>query len=153
MTTVTLDEIKSAHAAVANLIAQYEAQAKEQEAILFPESLIKLSPGEHYAGLIVGKDGNLSYHLILMAGEAESINWKDAQAWAKGQSGELPNRREQALLFANLKEQFQPRYYWSSEQHASASDCAWIQHFDDGGLYYHLTDYQLRARAVRRLPI
>lgn len=33
-----------------------------------------LNEGEHYAGLILGKDGEADYHLILLPGEANDIN-------------------------------------------------------------------------------
>lgn len=112
-----------------------------------------LKPGEHYAGIILGKDGEPDHHLILLPGEAESVNWKQAKEFAEKAGGELPTRREQSLLFANLKEQFQPRWYWSGEQHASNSGYAWCQDFHDGGQYggHEFSDY--RARAVRKVVI
>lgn len=112
-----------------------------------------LKPGEHYAGLILGKDGNPDYHLILLPGEAEHVTWNDAIKWAKATGGELPNRREQALLYANLKEEFHPVWYWSGEQHAAYPGCAWMQYFYDGGQDTYHKSYQPRARAVRRFEI
>lgn len=112
-----------------------------------------LKPGEHYAGLILGKDGKPDYHLILLPGESERVKWDDACKWAKTAGGELPTRREQALLYANLKEEFQPVWYWSGEQHAANPDCAWLQYFGNGGQSYSRKSYQSRARAVRRLEI
>lgn len=153
MNPITLDDIKAQHAKVTEMIAAFEAQAKKPEAIHFPESLIELNPGEHYAGLIVGKDGEPSYHLVLLPGQADDISWDDAKAWAKGQGGELPTRREQALLYANLKEQFEERYYWSGEINASDAGCAWFQHFRYGNQNYDYRSNELRARAVRRLEI
>ena len=112
-----------------------------------------LKPEEHYAGTILGKDGEPDHHLILLAGEAESVNWAQAKDFAAKAGGELPTRREQSLLFANLKEQFQSRWYWSGEQHVSYSDCAWGQDFDYGSQGINRKDYSYRARAVRRLVI
>jgi len=112
-----------------------------------------LKPEEHYAGIILGKDGEPDHHLILLAGEAESVNWAQAKDFAAKAGGELPTRREQSLLFANLKEQFQPRWYWSGEQHASNSGCAWVQYFDDGIQNSNHKYDNYRARAVRRLVI
>ena len=109
-----------------------------------------LKPEEHYAGIILGKDGEPDHHLILLAGEAESVNWAQAKDFAAKAGGELPTRREQSLLFANLKEQFQPRWYWSGEQHASNSDCAWIQNFNNGNQNNNHKNNNYRARAVRR---
>ena len=112
-----------------------------------------LKPGEHYAGIILGKDNEPDHHLILLPGEAESVTWEQAKEFAAKVGGELPTRREQSLLFANLKEQFQPRWYWSGEQHVSHSGCAWYQYFDFGYQSYGHKGYGCRARAVRRLEI
>lgn len=45
--------------------------------------------GEIYAGLVLGQNGAPDYHLILLPGEAERINWTDANAWAKKAGGEF----------------------------------------------------------------
>jgi hypothetical protein len=151
--TITLAAIKAEHSKIAEMIATFEAQAATT--YIFPEAEIALSSGEHYAGIVLGKDGEASYHLILLDGSKESINWKDAGEWAASIGGTLPNRREQALLYANLKEQFDGAWYWSSEQLASLSGYAWIQHFFDGyqGLDNSRKNGTCRARAVRRLAI
>ena len=112
-----------------------------------------LKAGELYAGILLGKDGLPDQHIILLPGEAEGVKWLAAKEWAKKVGGELPTRREQALLFANLKEAFQPRWYWSGEQHAANSTTAWLQYFDHGLQFSNLTSYEGRARAVRRLAI
>lgn len=112
-----------------------------------------LKDGEQYAGLILGKDGESDHHLVLLPWEAESVNWAKAKKFAKKAGGAIPTRREQALLFANLKEQFQPRWYWSCEQHASGSDYAWMQNFDGGYQTSYPKSYEVRARAIRRLKI
>jgi len=54
---------------------------------------------------------------------------------------------------AGGEQAFDDEYYWSSTQHVSASVCAWFQPFNYGGQDYDSTGYELRARAVRRLPI
>ncbi len=112
-----------------------------------------LKPGEHYAGIIMGKDGEPSHHLILLPDAANKVNWTNAKEWAAKSGGDLPTRREQSLLFANLKEQFEEAYYWSSEQRAATSDYAWCQDFNNGYLDYYNKLCELRARAVRRLEI
>jgi hypothetical protein len=154
--TLTIEAIKAEPVRLAEHIARLEAQALASK-IHFPEALIDLRPGEHFAGLVIGKDGEPSHYLILLSGEAEDVTWKDAMAWADRQGGEyaasLPARREQALLYANLKEQFKPAWYWSGEQHASGSGYAWSQYFDDGDQSYGIKSFQGRARAVRRLII
>ncbi|MBW7901233.1 MAG: DUF1566 domain-containing protein [Rhodocyclaceae bacterium] len=112
-----------------------------------------LSPGEEYAGLILGKNGEQDYHLILLPGEAEKVTWPKASEWAGKAGGELPTRREQSLLFANLKEHFKAAWYWSCEQLASDAGFAWDQYFLNGGQGDHHESVEGRARAVRRLPI
>ena len=114
---------------------------------------IVLADGEIYAGLILNDDGTPSHHLILLPGEAESVTWAKAKEFAKKAGGELPTRREQSLLFANLKEEFKGAWYWSGEKYASDASFAWCQTFGSGTQFEsHLSD-QFRARAVRRLPI
>ena len=110
-----------------------------------------LQEGEIYAGLILGKDGAADYHLFLQPGEATGVKWQAAMDWAKKLGHSLPTRAEQALLFANLKHEFEPRYYWSSEP-AGPSD-AWGQDFNDGRQDLNGRSYEGRARAVRRLEI
>jgi len=112
-----------------------------------------LREGEIYAGLLLGKDGEPDTHIFLLAGKAEKVNWDQAREWAAKIGGDLPTRREQSLLFANLKEQFEPAYYWSNEQHASNSDYAWFQYFVIGNQNNLTKSYSGRARAVRRLII
>ena len=154
MTTITLESIKAEQTKLAELIANFEKQALTKAEFHFPETVIELAPGEHYAGLIIGKDGEPSYHLVLLPGDAEGLNWKDAKAWGAGQGGELPTRREQSLLFANLKDKFEKAWYWSSEEYEPDTAYAWCQDFDYGyQITIHKSTSGCRARAVRRLVI
>ena len=150
MESITLHDIKAEQIKLAKMIATFEAQARES--IHFPEQMIELNHGEQWAGIIIGKDGEPNHHLILLPGEADSIDWPDANEWAAEQGGELPSRREQALLYANLKEQFKPEWYWSGEQHENKS-YAWYLNFSYGDQDTSYTDDRLRARCVRRLVI
>jgi hypothetical protein len=115
--------------------------------------------GGIYAGLVRGIDGAPDYHLIVGAEAAETLTWKKACAWAKGlqQHGfadyVLPDRREQRFLFVQVKELFQEAWYWSCEQYAGDAASAWFQGFHYGGQNYYHKRGELRARAVRRLPI
>lgn len=156
MTPITLESIKAEHVKLADMIAAFEKQ-QESSALFFPEVTINLAPGEHYAGLIIGKDGEPSYHLVLLPGQANDITWNKAMEWAGQQGGEyvasLPTRREQALLFANLKDEFEERTYWSCEAHESDNASAWYQNFTNGSQSITLKGSSLRARAVRRLII
>lgn len=153
MTAITLESIKADADALAAKIATFEAQAATTPEFFLPSTTIYLRQGEHYAGLIVGHDGEPSYHLVLLSGEAESINWNAAKEWAAGQGGELPTRREQSLLFANLRDQFKPECYWSNQQHEDNDAWAWAQPFYYGTQGYYRESLALRARAVRRLVI
>lgn len=112
-----------------------------------------LNAGEHYAGIVLGQNGEDDYHLIVLPGDMERANWKGAQDFAKKAGGELPNRREQRVLFANAQQHFKSAYYWSGEQHTADSDSAWMQNFSSGNQYHYHEDSELRARAVRRIYI
>ena len=150
--SVTLEAIKAEQSKVSEMIAKFEAQSVSR-ILAFPLSTISLAPGEEYAGVILGKDGAPSHRLILLPGDKDNLSWSAAKKWAAEIGGELPTRREQSLLFTNLKEQFEGAWYWSGEQHASNSDSAWYQTFDGGSQYYYGKSFKLRARAVRRLEI
>jgi hypothetical protein len=89
----------------------------------------------------------------LLPGEAKNVTWDKAIDFAGDAGGSLPTRREQSLLFANLKEEFEERRYWSCEQHASYFDYAWTQYFNNGAQYSGHESYGGRARVVRRVLI
>jgi len=115
-------------------------------------NLPELSEGETYVGCIGDALGNL-YHVILLPGDNSPATWEAQMEWAKRIGGHLPTRIEQAMLLANHRDQFKKDWYWSNEINHADSDWAWYQDFGDG---YQLRDYrtyELRARAVRRLPI
>ena len=152
MTTQAIQEVRAAHEQLGARFAALEAAIKPQTYAV-PGAEITLQPGEHYAGIVLGADGTPSHHLILLPGEADDIKWKAALKWAEKQGGELPTRQEQALLFANLKGEFQGAWYWSNQQHESDEGYAWAQDFYDGyqSFFHHYVG--LRARAVRRLTI
>lgn len=111
-----------------------------------------LADGEYYAGLILGKNGAADYHLILLPGSAQEVSWSAATAWAAEAGGQLPTRRELALLYANLKEHFDREWYWSCEPQEPRSHLVWGQNFTSGIQTMYGRPYRGRARAVRRLP-
>lgn len=111
-----------------------------------------LKKGEHYAGILLSKDGAPDQHIILLPGQTNDVTFQQAQEFAIKAGGELPTRREQSLLFANLKEEFEERWYWSGELH-SDTRFAWFQNFLSGYQDYRTTGSQFRARAVRRIVI
>jgi hypothetical protein len=148
-----LEVIKTAQAELAKQIATLEETITKPRNFVFHAQTIALNPGEEYAGIILGKDGAASHHLILLPGEAESVTFAGAQEFAKKAGGDLPTRREQSLLFANLKDQFEQSWYWSGEQPAATSNSAWCQYFGYGHQFNSSKDYELRARAVRSVTI
>jgi hypothetical protein len=116
--------------------------------------------GGIYAGIARGADGAPDHHLILSpAKPTGDVNWQAALAWAaKLVSGNqtdwaLPNRVESALLFANLRDQFDKRYHWTSEAYADDDAYAWYQGFYYGGQGNNHKSYEAQARAVRRLTL
>lgn len=112
-------------------------------------TLPELKEGEKYAGLIL-VDGKPSHHVVLLDGDVRMV-WEEALAWSAEQGGDLPSREEQALLYANLKSEFECDWYWSNTQFSRTS--AYVQDFDYGFQTSNGKSYRLRARAVRRLPI
>jgi hypothetical protein len=112
-----------------------------------------LSEGEQYAGLILGRQGEPDRHLILLPGSASDISWPGALEWARDRGGALPTRRELALLFANLREQFERAWYWSSEPHETRAQLVWGQNFASGIQTVYGRPFRGNARAVRRLDI
>jgi hypothetical protein len=108
--------------------------------------------GETYIGCIGDAAGNL-HHVILLPGDNDGASHEAQLEWAKSIGGDLPNRIEQAMLWANHRDQFKQDWYWSNEIHQSGSSWAWYQYFNHGTQDTDYCNYELRARAVRRLPI
>jgi hypothetical protein len=105
-----------------------------------------------FAGIVRGADAD--HALVLLQEAPKRMKWKDATEWAAGLGATLPNRSEQAVLFGNLKDQFKDGgWYWSCEQYAGYESSAWCQGFTSGDQYGSRKDDELRARAVRRLPL
>ncbi len=153
MTTITLEDIKVQQDKLAQMIAALQAAPQAEPTVYaLPAAEISLQPGEHYAGLVLdATTGKPSHHLVLLTGDAEELTWAEATAWAEEHGGHLPTRQEQALLYANLKREFEGAWYWSGEKSSSGS--AWYQGFYYGSqLYGYLYD-RLRVRAVRLIQL
>lgn len=105
-------------------------------------------PGERYLGSIIEPSGRVR-HSFLMPGDEEK-NWNDGMAWAKELGGDLPDRIEQAMLYAHMPEEFQKAAYWSNTQRAGNSNLAWFQSFKYGSQYSSYESAEVRVRAVRR---
>ena len=83
-----------------------------------------LAEGEIYVGCIGDAAGNL-HHVILLPGDNDDATHEAQIEWAKSIGGDLPNRIEQAMLWANHRDQFKKDWYWSNETHQSESSWAW----------------------------
>ena len=149
MSELTLEKVRDEHVRLGKMIEKLELAAAT--AILsFPAVEIALQPGQRYAGAVLDDDGTVKHHLVLLAARPDvDLNWKAAQAWAEEAGGVLPNRQEQALLFANCKAALPQRWCWSSEPEGSSY--AWYCNFNNGNQYYGHTSYGGCAVAVRRL--
>jgi hypothetical protein len=110
-----------------------------------------LATGQRYLCGIVNADGSIT-HSILLPGDNDPADWKTQMAWAKSIGGDLLNRAELVIAYETMPAEFKTQAYWSNTKHASAG-WAWSQDFDDGSQYDYRQDFQLRARAVRRLVI
>jgi hypothetical protein len=111
-----------------------------------------LAEGETYIGAIGDTSGDL-YHVILLPGDNDDASFEAQIEWAKSIGGDLPTRIEQSMLWANRRDLFKKDWYWSNETHHSDSGYAWCQGFSYGSQLSTRESYELRARAVRRLPI
>lgn len=66
---------------------------------------------------------------------------------------DFPAQTQDELFRTGGAEAFDEVAYWTSTQHASDSDYAWLQTFDDGYQDYWYKYNELHVRAVRRLAI
>ena len=108
--------------------------------------------GERYAGIALDDTGKATHHLILLPQQPDGrLNWDEAMAWAEKAGGTLPTRQEQALLFSNCKDAFEPAWHWSYEQYAGNTSYAWYQYFGTGLQGNYIKGYKGHARAVRRV--
>jgi len=115
--------------------------------ITYPE----LKEGELYSGILLGEDGEPDHHVILLPNNAVNLTWDEAMKFASDAGGDLPTRREQSLLFANIPDL--RGCYWSNTQHSGESGSAWCQDFGHGYQGWSFTGSKCRARAVRRSVI
>lgn len=113
---------------------------------------LNLQPGEHYAGVVLDANGNVTHHLVLMAERpTNKLNWQAAMDWAKRVGGDLPTRQEQALLFANCKPHLQADWHWSNQTHDDDTSYAWYCYFYGGFQSSNRKIYEGCAVAVRRV--
>jgi hypothetical protein len=118
-----------------------------------------LEQGGIFAGVMRDSEEGAPYAAIVGPEHDDYLNWDDSMSWAASLQIDghadysLPSRQAQARLIDTAPQLFKREAYWSSEQHASGSGCAWFQDFDGGSQNNWHKDSKIRARAVRRLTI
>lgn len=114
-----------------------------------------LADGEIYGGAIIDHTGR-GHHFIWLPGDSDRASWVDQMEWAKSIGGDLPSRTELLLACEKYSDQFQKTGYWSNmpaDDPPFVVDSYWYQIFPGGyqtGLRHH---NEIRARAVRRVPV
>lgn len=91
--------------------------------------------------------------LAMEAADSTTAKWARALRIGGFDDWYLPSRIEALLAFAELREQFERDWYWTSTQFAGDAECAWSQDFYYGLQNRSHKDTKLRARAVRRIAI
>lgn len=108
--------------------------------------------GETVSGANCDWDGQANTKALLADDTSHPAAEKAAAVSADGHSDfYLPSKRESALLYANLPDEFESAWYWTSTQR-SASDAV-TQCFGHGYQSSNSKDSTFRVRAVRRLTI
>ncbi|WP_205168918.1 DUF1566 domain-containing protein [Burkholderia sp. LMG 13014] len=117
-------------------------------------SIPQLAEGEIYLGIITNTAGE-QHHVVLLPGDNDDATWQAQMEWAKSIGGDLPTRIEMLFLLENHRDEFERDAYWTCQPDTDPgySGWAWFQHFDGGYQFISRQHYELRARAVRRLPI
>lgn len=153
MTTITIESIQAKQAELTEMIQQLVSGKSAQVKIIqLPKAEITLNPGERYAGAVLDADGHVLHHLVLMAQRPSGrLEWQAAMDWANSVGGRLPNRQEQALLYANCKPHLEPVWHWSCETDEDDASYAWDCYFGDGHQLNTHKSYAGSAVAVRRV--
>ena len=150
--TITIETIQARQDELAALIKQFQAQPAAIIEHVLPETKIELRAGEIYAGAVLDEAGNLKHHLVLILKRpADRMSWDDAMKWAASIGGTLPDRQEQALLFANCKPHLEGAWHWSCQEHEDEASYAWYCYFSGGDQSLSHKSYEGCAVAVRRL--
>lgn len=109
--------------------------------------------GGKFAGLITLPDGKHVAVVLLQNKSDRRLAWAAAMAWATEAGGQLPSRPIAALLFANLRGEFEKTWHWTNEAHEADASYAWYCSFDDGGQTYDFKDDYGTVRAVRLIHL
>jgi len=114
----------------------------------------QLAEGEIYIGIVTNTAGE-QHRVVLLPGDNSDATWQAQMEWARSIGGDLPTRVEMLFLLENHRDEFERDAYWTCQPDTDPgySGWAWCQDFYDGRQYGTQQYHQLRARAVRRLPI
>jgi len=151
MPTITLEAVQAKQTELTEMIQQLQ-KTQQIRVIKITEDTIELRPGEHYSGAVLDADGGHLHHLVLMAPRPNTkLTQQGAIDWAESVDGDLPDRQEQALLYANCKPHLKPEWHWSNETHKDDASSAWICLFSHGDQSFSPKSYEGSAVAVRRV--
>ena len=109
--------------------------------------------GGKFAGIITLPNGKTVAVALLPNKPDKILNWADAMAWATESGGQIPSRPIAALIFANLKSEFEEEWHWMNETCDFDASYAWYCIFYDGYQYYRDKSYEGCARSVRLIHL
>ena len=115
--------------------------------------------GGRFCGVTTLKDGSHRAVILLPDKAPERMPWNKATVWAEEAGGQLPSRQVAALLYANVKDELQKTWHWTSDtldQDTGDEDdasYAWICGFSYGDQYDNPKSYEGSAVAVRLIPL
>jgi hypothetical protein len=107
--------------------------------------------GGIFAGVITTKEGTHCAVVLLADKPGARLPWKKAMTWAAQVGGRLPSRPVAAMLFANLQEQFEAAWHWTSDEFDGS--CAWGCSFSNGSQDGTHKSFEGCARAVRLIHL
>ena len=109
--------------------------------------------GGLFAGVITLPSGAHVAVTLLAAKPDGPLTWAKAKEWAESAGGELPSRPAAAMLFANLKSEFEEDWHWTCETASWNESFAWFQLFFTGGQSSGRKGSSYAARAVRLIHL
>ena len=116
-------------------------------------------PGESYAGIMLGKDGEPDYHLFERPRSEQKFTFHGAIDFAKSLSTSemtvlVPTKDEAQLVRINsANSRGRTDLHWTSTQDEIYVDYAWAQWFGYGGQSYNRKSEEFTVAFVRRVLI
>src|SRR5258706_12639263 len=110
--------------------------------------------GAVFVGISRGRADGRDYMLeVLKPRPAKQLTHAQVLKWAASIGGDMAEKSEGSLCFANAPEIFDKDWYWLKPPSAGDESYAWYQSFSGGGQGGYHKGLKLRAFAVRRTPI